>query len=163
MKLDDLLLTVESSSHDEWHKMDHFTLHGWESGERAVSGQQHPYLEPKWHHKLAILKSDIDVSIAFGADVVEDFGETWTANFPNPKASSILVVLRYKGAVVYEWTFVVVDGGRYLLPLPELNNGQYEVTTASLPFARLMFGLYGQGGLHTALENALTRAGINIV
>lgn len=164
MELHDLILTVESSSSDEWHRMDHHTLHGWEWGDRNINGEMYPYIEPKTHHNLAVFKKDVDVSIVFGADVIKDFAEPWVQAFPDPKASSILVVLRYRGQVVFEWVFVVVDGGRYLLPLPKpLGNGQYQFAQDKLPFARLMFALYGQGGVHHSLEDTLKRAGVTIV
>lgn len=160
MTFDDLLLTVQSSSVDEWHKFDHNTVYNWgwdedENGRRLYS--------PKTHEQLAIYRKDVDISIAFGATINEEFTEDWTQEFPKTDAESIAVELRYRGQPVFEWVFVLVDEARYLLPLPERIGEGFTFPKHKLPFARLMFGLHGTGGTHQTLESALERAKIIVV
>ena len=164
MTLSDLLLTVESSSADEWHKIEHETPYGWEWGDKNVDGKMYPYIEPRSNHGLAVFKKDVDITLVYGADVTKDFSEPWTEQFPDTSAHSVSVGLQYRGQLVYEWVFVVVDGGRYLLPMPErLGQDQFQLSTAKLPLARLMFALYGPGGVHSSVEDALNRGRVAIV
>lgn len=160
MRLDDLIAIVESSSSNDWQKLDVHTIYGWEWGQKQ--GQN--YLEPKTHSKLAVYKSDIDVSFAMDAIVTEDFVENWTKKFASSKASSVAIWLRYRGAVVHEWVYVVVDGGRYLLPMPELDgSGGFQISQAGLRIPQLLFDLYGVGGPHQSVSAALQYAGVKIV
>jgi len=159
--------TVAGSSADDWCKLGVRTAYGgetdiengWEHG--AESAQQS--LRPREHHNLAVYKPDIDISLAFGATVCAPFQEPWVENFQGAPASSRAVYLRYRGTVVNEWLGVSVDGGRYFLPMPQMNNGSFEVSRADLPLARLMFDLDSPGGVHKTLEAALEFAQIAIV
>src|SRR5438552_4194865 len=108
MTLADLLNTVEGSAADDWHKLKVQTVYGWECGAH--------WSVPNTCSELFILRSDIDVSLALVATVKAPFAEPWVQQFADPNATSVAVALRYRGAVVYTWTGVVVDGGRYLLP-----------------------------------------------
>jgi hypothetical protein len=160
MRLDDLIAIVENSSINDWQKLDVHTTYGWEWGQKQ--GQN--YLEPKTHSKLAVFNADVDISLAMDATVTEDFAESWTQKFASPKASSVAIWLRYRGAVVHEWVYVVVDGGRYLLPMPAPDSaGGYQIPNADLKIAQLFFDLYGVGGPHQTVSAALQHAGVKIV
>src|SRR4051794_13628317 len=111
MKLNDLLQTVEQSAPDDWHKMDFPTLYGWGEGDKGD--------EPRTFETLLVYKQDLDVSIAMAATVNKPFEEPWVEEFPDSSAESVVVAFRYRGAIVYEWTCVIVDGGRYLMPMPD--------------------------------------------
>jgi hypothetical protein len=89
--------------------------------------------------------------------------EAWVKKFPDPHAYSIAVWLRYRGAVVHDWVAVVADGGRYLLPLPEVADGAFQIRPAKLPLARLLFDLHGTVGVHQPIERALSFADVSIV
>jgi hypothetical protein len=158
MTLDELIAVVSGSSVDDWLTLNIHTTHGWEHG--STNGQ--PYTRPSEHDRLSIYRQNVDVSIAFGATVSESFQESWVTKFPNDSASSQAVWLRYRGSVVNEWVGVSVDGGRYFLPMPEPSGDTYSVSRSQLPFASLMFSLYGGQGVHQTLEDALERAGITI-
>jgi hypothetical protein len=159
MTLSDLINTVGSSSLGDWHRMELPTVYGWEWGRKQ--GQN--YLEPKTHSKLAVYKPDVDISLAMDATVNEDFAESWTQKFSDPKASSVAICLRYRGSIVFEWVYVSVDGGRYLLPMPKPVAGGYEVQKADLQIAQIFFELYGIGGPHQPVDAALQYAGVKIV
>ena len=161
MKLDELLQKVEASSIDQWCKLPYATIYGWEYGTK----QNVPFLEPKYHDYLVIFKEDIDISLVFGAINTRDYAEAWVNKFANNHADSVAVVLQHNGSPVYEWTFVYVDGGRYLLPQPSISQqGGFEFKKANLPFANLMFALGSiGGGVIVNVEDALKQAGIPIV
>jgi hypothetical protein len=52
-------------------------------------------------------------------DPEQPFNEPWVKNFADPGASRMLVHIKYGGATVHTETFVSVDGGRHMLPMPE--------------------------------------------
>jgi hypothetical protein len=157
MKLADLLKTVENSGPEQWHKMDSPTIYGW--GE-VDEGRY----EPKTFETLLVCKEDVDVSLAMAATVNKPFQEPWAEKFPDSSAESVVVALRYRGAIVYEWTCVIVDGGRYLMPMPDRKEkDEFELPKAKLPLARLLCQLHGPKGVHTELDGALQRAGIRVV
>jgi hypothetical protein len=161
MKLKELLATVEGSAPADWHKMDSPTLYGWSWGTNSGGS----FVEPRTFETLLVYRGDVDISIAMAVTVTRPFDEPWVHRFPSSDAESVVVALRYRGAVVYEWVHVVVDGGRYLLPMP--NPGKvrrtYEVAKDSLPIARLLFYLFGIGGVHADLDGALKQARILVV
>ncbi len=159
MTLDEILKMIEGSTVTDWHKMNVSTTYGWTSGQDANGN----YLEPNTHNYLAVFKPDVDVSIAFDATVADPYDEPWVRKFAAPRALSVAIWFRYRGAVVYEQVGVVVDGGRYLLPMPRPVNQGFEVDQATLPLARLLFDLYGVGGPHQPVEDALAHAGVTIV
>ena len=159
MTLDHLLKTVNGSAAADWYRMETHTVYGWEHGQKH--GQN--YLEPKTHSKLAVYKPDIDISLVMDATVNDPFVEPWVQKFPDKHAVSVAVQLRFRGSLVYEWVFVAVDGARYLLPMPKVVGGGYQVPQAEMPLARLLFELYGVGGVHPSADDALKRAGVAVV
>lgn len=56
-------------------------------------------------------------------------GEAWATNFPDPEAKIVYVYMYYHNSLVDVKRFVVVDGGRVDLPLPELPEKVKEVAT----------------------------------
>lgn len=59
-----------------------------------------------------------DYVISEGETVNEDFSAPWTKRFPDPYAWSINVNYLCRNTTVKSSLFVVVDGGRYTLPIP---------------------------------------------
>lgn len=164
MRLDELLKTVECSSPEDWHRIPRPTVYNWDCGNKRVDdGPLTPYLEPVNHDYLAVYKPDVDISLAFGANVCKDFQEPWVRGFPDSHASSVVVELRYRGSPVYEEVFVVVDGGRNLLPMPKPRENEFVLPRSRLAMARLMYGVFPSGGRgETQLEEVLKRAGVKI-
>ena len=160
MNLSTFLQTIENSTVGQWHKTDVQNVFQWECGK--TNGQN--YIAPKTFETLAVYKEDIDISLVMTGTINENFSESWTQPFPDADATSVAVFLRYRGAVVYQWVGVIVDGGRYLMPMPEANgNGGYKVQRSSMPLARLLFGIYAPAGVHAQVEEALQRAGVPIL
>jgi hypothetical protein len=61
------------------------------------------------------------------SELDEGFAEAWTENFPDQQHSGRCpVYLKISGATVKEITFVSLDGGRVLVPMPQvrLENGK---------------------------------------
>ena len=161
MRLAELLKTVEESTADSWHKMDAHPLHGWAYGEnRGV-----PYVRPIDHNNLAVFRDDVDITLAWGASDEDDsdLTEPWTKKFADPSARIFYVDLRYRGAPVYEWLFVLVDGARYSIPLPERSaKGGFHVMRTDLKFGDLLFSLSGSAGSFKDLCSVLNHAEIVI-
>lgn len=156
----EFLATIAGSTVEQWRRLNTQTMYGWEHGHN----QRGNFIEPKTFELLAVFKNEIDISLAIGATVADDFEEPWTAKFADSSAHSVAVHFRFRGAVVYEWVGVYVDGGRYLLPMPTAAGaGAYVVEQERMPLARLMFDLAQPGGVHTSLEDALNRAGIQVI
>ena len=88
---------------------------------------------------MAVYKKDVDISLVFAADLRDgrDFQEEWVRRFPDGHATLVVAAVRYRGAIVFEWTGVIADGGRYLLPLPEPrgDDGKFFVPKSKLPLA----------------------------
>jgi|GEM_PF-518926 len=75
------------------------------------------------HDMTAALKSDLSITIAWGMVANSDFTEEWANKFKNPKATSHHVDFFYNGALVYRDVYVLVDGGRIALPMPNPYGG----------------------------------------
>ena len=137
MTLNEIRRLVEGSSLRDWHKYEEAT---------------------------AVLVEDIDVSLDWCVTINPSFTESWHKTLPDPHASSVCVALRHNGSPVDTWTFVIVDGGRYLVPLPRPDSaGVYEVESQMMLLGNLMFELYGSGGTGKTLTDILKTCGVNIV
>jgi len=159
MTLQQIRNIVDNSVSSDWHKIEGNIIERWEWGQQ--NGQN--YTQPISHDMLAVFKSDVDVSMAWGAVICDAFSEPWHKKLPDPSAKSVLVVLRHNGAKVDDWTFVNVDGGRYIVPLPHFNNGAYEIPVDMMPLGNLVFDLYSAGGVHSDLSVLLSCCGVKVV
>lgn len=56
--------------------------------------------------------------MAWGYDQNENFQQPWANKFPDSHASSSFLDIFYNGALVFRTTYVIVDGGRTYLPVP---------------------------------------------
>ena len=87
-------------------------------------------LEIDSHSEYMSLKKNLLVSVAWGLTENNNFEEDWANKFPNPHASTGLIDFFYSGVLVYRDIYVLVDGGRYIIPLPDQkNNGAKLVIT----------------------------------
>jgi len=159
MKLIDIQNKVYSSNDSDWNVMDINTVYSWEYG--TQNGQN--YIEPIMHNKLAVLENSVEISIAFGAPINDNYQESWCKLFPDPSSKSVSVDIRYNGEVVASSIFIIVDGGRYIVPLPEIQSHTFQISSSAIPFAELIFNLYGSHGVHKTLDEVLSFANINIV
>lgn len=125
MTLDDLLTTITGSEPEQWHRvdsgwvtyMDRFSqVSSWHEGEERV------WLEHTSHHSRAVYKPDIAIGMAWGLRRDPDdqgFHEDWLERFADPNAWAAWLDVLYHGQPVDRRLYVVVDGGRCSLPLPE--------------------------------------------
>ena len=120
-----------------------------------------------WHRfndATAVYKPNIDVSLDWSETIKPSFSEAWHQNLPDPGASSVNVALRHNGTMVDRWTFIIVDGGRYILPIPEPNtSGGYELSSSMVSLGNLIFDLYRPGGTTNTLAALLKRCNITVV
>lgn len=52
----------------------------------------------------------------------EAFSESWMNQYTDTTGKRLLIELRYRNTPVEEFVFVVVDGGRHIVPLPNKSN-----------------------------------------
>lgn len=126
----------------------------------------------------ASYKKDLDIVITWGKGK-SNFTEEWSMRFPDKEHNeSFELEVKYKGNKVKVFTFVYVDGYRYLMPLPKtdieksvtgnvVKKGppppiKFYVQSSDMPFFNIMFDLYGAGGSCDDLESALEQANIEI-
>lgn len=67
-------------------------------------------------------KEDIDLTMKIKEDVRgnwEEFEEDWVRRFPDPSAKKIIVNVYYRSSIIEDYLFILVDGGRYILPPPK--------------------------------------------
>lgn len=106
----------------------------------------------------------MNISLATDVTVQADFEEPWVQYFSDPRASLVAVQLRYCDVIVHQCGSVAVDGGRCLMPLPQVDrNGVYQVPRGRLPLARLLFELHDSNGAIGDINTALTRARVAVV
>jgi hypothetical protein len=72
--------------------------------------------DPDGHNEFLTFKNDLAISIAMGLPHLDDFQEAWVEVFPDKKASSAWVDLRWNGLPVLRVIGVNVDGARCMLP-----------------------------------------------
>ena len=160
MTLDDLLQAVKASNLEDWAFTGVHVVSDWTHGH--FSGEYR--LIPNTHSNHAVYKPDVDIAIAWGATEREDFQESWTQQYSAPGGTMVRAEILYRGTLVYRWLAVFVDGGRYLLPLPEPDGeGDYTVRRSDLDLGRLLFGLQGSGGAASSVEDAFSMGGVRIV
>lgn len=105
-----------------------------------------------------------EFTIVDGETWAEEFAEPWTRHFPDPRASSFEVELRYHATVLEREGFVHCDGVRYRIPMPETTkdpatgNISYHLSRSSLGWKLAM--IYRQ---YMPLDDAYTLADIRIV
>jgi hypothetical protein len=99
-----------------------------------------------------------EFTVIDGPTLVQPFQEEWATRFPDPSARSFYVKLCYGTTVLKQFVFVSCDGGRYTLPLPRLEQGQFEVNRNSIHWR--VAQLYRQ---YFPIETALARGGVQIV
>ena len=112
---------LESAPEDHVELMwrDRFGL-GLSPLERAYSFLDDPAGWSKLDGDRYLYRSEFpEFTIVDGAGLRESFDEPWTQRYPESKAWSFEVQLRYHTTILERFTFVACDGGRYRIPLPE--------------------------------------------
>ncbi len=69
-----------------------------------------------------VLKKDTDLRIVGeNFDERKQFFQTWAVNHPDEHAFELKYTIFYKNSRIKEFYLVGVDGGRSMIPIPELN------------------------------------------
>ena len=76
---------------------------------------------------VAAYKPDVSITLAWGLELNNNFREEWANKFHDPRASSHYVDIFFNNALVHREIYVIVDGGRAKLPLPNLKDGELQV------------------------------------
>ena len=90
-----------------------FTM--WGSG-----GNKRTNIDIESHSAIATFKKDLNISLAWGITVNDDFQEDWANSNADPKASSHLIDFFFGSTLVTRQYYVSVDGGRAMLPIPKI-------------------------------------------
>ncbi len=61
-----------------------------------------------------------EFTVADGEELMDDFTEDWATQFPDKRASSYYVELRFHTTVLRKLLFVRCDGNRYRIPAPKI-------------------------------------------
>ncbi len=148
MTLNELFTAILSSSVDDWH----FIACGGPGAGPSYRGRfsfdvregARLSVEEASHHAVAVYRSDLSITMAWGLDCVKDFHEKWATAFPDSRASSHHVDVFYNGALVCRSLYVLVDGGRTKLPKPSLSPEILDVPVDYVRFVHLLNRLEGQ-------------------
>jgi hypothetical protein len=142
MRLNELIERVAQSEPKDWH-----AIHGHptyrDNLEGVRSGAQH-WIEIHSHHSVATFVPDASITMAWGLQVIDDFKEPWANTFSDPHASSANVDVFYNGALVYRALYILVDGARCYLPLPDQRQQPGGVPELYARFIKLLDRIAGQ-------------------
>jgi hypothetical protein len=76
-----------------------------------------------------------EYKIIKGKELNSNFVEEWTKKFPDPHASSLYVELWYNSTILKRSTYVLVDGARYMVPLPKpISEGKWKIKKNSIEY-----------------------------
>lgn len=138
MTLNNLIKTVLSSNDHDWNK-----LNCW----GAFSGPSFKYnfnfentdsslFKVDSHDTILVYKEDVSITIGYGLSSNNDFKADWANKFPDPRASSHFIDIFYNNSLAFRDLFLMVDGGRCKLPIPNPFNGKLIVGKDYFEFVR---------------------------
>lgn len=126
MKLDEIRAMVLDSDRElDWHEIivgTYFT---------EVPDVDNDTFE--WHSSMIVYKNDVDLTIQWGMDArgkdhIKTADQLWREHgaFPDPAARVGLADVFWRGSLVDRIEYVVVDGGRALLPIGDQRALNYD-------------------------------------
>jgi hypothetical protein len=126
------------------------------------------HVQVEAHSTVASLKSDLQVSLAWGFPHMRNFEEEWANSFPDRKASSHFLDFLFNGVLVFREVYVAVDGGRCMLPLPDPQTvptpETKEITGCEISFDQCtFFRLLNSLESNVDFDDYVRRAGIRVV
>jgi|SRR5690554_3248799 len=156
MTLDNLIQTIRTSTPDDWYGLDPntpFYKHRIVMNGNTPTTDQH----------LAFASYKEDLCITMGWDLVENenFIEPYANNNPDRNSKSMWLDVFFNDALVFRMLYISVDGGRFELPIPTLNNGIYEVSNEHADFIFIINGINGVD--RADYDNCLRRNHITVV
>ena len=99
-----------------------------------------------------------EYKIIEGKKLTSNFVEEWSEKFPDPHASSFYVELWHDSTILKKSIFVLVDGARYTVPLPEyVSKGKWKIRKDSIEYK--IASIYKQ---YYPLEKILPTKGVEI-
>ncbi len=146
----EIMKRVESSSEDDWTKVDAST--------------------PEGHHEIYVFHEEAAITVAWGVEHMqgESWQEAWSegGGFPDNKIYGYYFDIRYNGVIINRDLVLSVDGGRGILPsgLPIGEEGKgivgMRVTDPEVRRARLLDVL--THGSHSEFDRYYRSANIEI-
>ncbi len=99
-----------------------------------------------------------EYKIIEGKELSSNFVEEWSEKFPDPHASNLYVELWYNSTILKRSIFVLVDGARYMVPLPKyISKGKWKINKNSIEYK--IARIYDQ---YYPLEKILPTKGVEI-
>ena len=79
---------------------------------------------------IAVLKANLNISVrrATDLDEPEPVEEEWATKFPDPRAKMHRFELYFGATFIKDYLFASVNGGRALLPFPNVGTGQFIIS-----------------------------------
>jgi hypothetical protein len=106
----------------------------------------------------AVLRTDLSVALEWGRGVTDPVSDGWTQRFTDKHAVGLYVDVMYTGSVVYRDYAISVDGGRCILPHPQIgDDGKCTTSVRQAALARVVHAL--SGGSYD-FEEYMRRSGI---
>jgi hypothetical protein len=146
MTLQEIIVAVAESPREDWNIVPLRGANAECAGDLLDQGR---------HKMAAVYVPNPLIRLEWGMTFNSQFEEPWANRFADRHARGELVEICYAGAPVYQDAYVVVDGGRALLPLPSPE--ELTVAPAQKRFIRLVDSL--EGDFHR-FDYCLQRAGI---
>ena len=112
------------------------------------------------HQEHASYKPNLSITMAWDRLDNDNFTAPFVKNNPDSNAEGKWVDIFYNDALVFRQLYVSVDGGRMNLPIPTLNNGQWEVSQEHADFMYIINGVVGVS--RPDYDSVLARNGIQV-
>jgi len=135
MTLDEIRNICAQSQPDDWTRIE-FPLY---AGEMTYVDEARGIGEHS-HDGRAIYRPNVAISILSGHVFQAEYHADWLEHFTDKKASGQLADIAYNGVIVDRVHYVVVDGGRSVLPSPRM--GTRVVSVWSDAIVRLLHALW---------------------
>jgi len=167
MKLKEILDIIVNSTSENWNGIgcwgygsgpsykNQFTFYEIFNGEPNI-------LTAESHSDILVYKDDLSITMAYGLISNNDFKEEWANQFPDPKAHSAFIDIFYNNSLVFRETYLVVDGGRCRLPIPNFGeNGDLIVPQQYYDFIKILEMI--TSGSSKNYESYFKRTGTKII
>lgn len=164
MRFDDLMDAIDNTSPADWVIISPPTLSKIKT---QASGDDDLEVWVAGHDSVAYLRSDLDISVAWGAEQHEGpWGGAWGewSTFPDRAVYGVWAEVAWCGRPVHRQVLAAVDGHRHYLPAPNaVMSGRkiekWVVERGQLPLARLVDGLAHR---NSDVDQTLRTAGLEV-
>lgn len=122
MTLDQALNTICRSTAEDWYRLDPNTPF---YKLRVIMNGNAPDIDQ--HLEFVAYKPDISITVGFDLLENDDFQAAFANNNANTESKGMWLDVFYNDGHVFRLKYFSADGGRVYMPIPELNNGRWEV------------------------------------